>query len=109
MTLAEIAACGAPAILVPYPYAAYNHQLVNAENLVERGAATLVLDRELNGERLAREIARLLADRQLLRRMSANARLIARADAAERLVKSLERWASWPRPAANATAGAGGR
>jgi UDP-N-acetylglucosamine--N-acetylmuramyl-(pentapeptide) pyrophosphoryl-undecaprenol N-acetylglucosamine transferase len=93
MTLAEIAACGTPAILVPYPYAAYNHQVVNAENLVERGAASLVLDRELSGERLAREIARLISDRQLLRRMSANARLFARPDSAERLVRSLERWA----------------
>jgi UDP-N-acetylglucosamine:LPS N-acetylglucosamine transferase len=59
---------------------------------VERGAATLILDRELSGERLAREIARLIADRQQLRRMSANARLFARADASERLVRSLERW-----------------
>ena len=91
MTLAEIAACGTPAILVPYPYAAHNHQEVNALNLVERGAAAMVLDRELNGERLAREIAHLLADRQTLRRMSANARTFARLDAAERLVRSIER------------------
>jgi len=94
MTLAEIAACGTPAILVPYPHAAHNHQEINARNLVERGAAALVLDRELNGERLAREIAHLLADRQTLRRMSAHARTFARLDAAERLVKSLERWAA---------------
>jgi UDP-N-acetylglucosamine--N-acetylmuramyl-(pentapeptide) pyrophosphoryl-undecaprenol N-acetylglucosamine transferase len=90
MTLAEIAACGTPAILVPYPYAAHNHQEINARNLVERGAAALVLDRELTGERLAKEIAHLLADRQTLRRMSAFARTFARLDAAERLVRSLE-------------------
>jgi UDP-N-acetylglucosamine--N-acetylmuramyl-(pentapeptide) pyrophosphoryl-undecaprenol N-acetylglucosamine transferase len=93
MTLAEIAACGTPAILVPYPHAAHNHQEVNAHNLVERGAAALVLDRELTGERLAKEIAHLVADRQTLRRMSANARTFARLDAAERIVRSLERWA----------------
>jgi UDP-N-acetylglucosamine--N-acetylmuramyl-(pentapeptide) pyrophosphoryl-undecaprenol N-acetylglucosamine transferase len=93
MTLAEIAACGTPAILVPYPHAAHNHQEVNAHNLVERGAAALLLDRELTGERLAKEIAHLVADRQTLRRMSANARTFARLDAAERIVRSLERWA----------------
>jgi UDP-N-acetylglucosamine--N-acetylmuramyl-(pentapeptide) pyrophosphoryl-undecaprenol N-acetylglucosamine transferase len=90
MTLAEIAACGTPAILVPYPFAAHNHQEINAINLVERGAATLLLDQDLSGERLAKEIAHLLADRQLLRRMSAHARTFARLDAAERLVRSLE-------------------
>jgi UDP-N-acetylglucosamine--N-acetylmuramyl-(pentapeptide) pyrophosphoryl-undecaprenol N-acetylglucosamine transferase len=108
MTLAEIAACGTPAILVPYPHAAHNHQEVNAHNLVERGAAALVLDRELTGERLAKEIAHLVADRQTLRRMSANARTFARLDAAERIVRSLERWAQG-RGAAQATpAGNGG-
>lgn len=98
MTLAEIAACGTPAILVPYPHAAHNHQEVNALNLVERGAAAMILDRELGGERLAREIAHLLADRQTLRRMSANARTFARLDAAERLVRSIERCAAGPQP-----------
>ena len=107
MTLAEIAACGTPAILVPYPHAAHNHQEVNAQNLVERGAATMILDRELTGERLAKEIAHLVADRQTLRRMSAHARTFARLDAAERIVRSLERWAegrggvATPTPAGN--------
>jgi UDP-N-acetylglucosamine--N-acetylmuramyl-(pentapeptide) pyrophosphoryl-undecaprenol N-acetylglucosamine transferase len=100
MTLAEIAACGTPAILVPYPYAAHNHQEVNARNLVDRGAASVILDRELGGERLAKEIAHLLADRQTLRRMSANARTFARPDAAERLARSLARYAQG-RPAPN--------
>jgi UDP-N-acetylglucosamine--N-acetylmuramyl-(pentapeptide) pyrophosphoryl-undecaprenol N-acetylglucosamine transferase len=89
MTLAEIAVCGLPAILVPYPYAAFNHQQDNAANLVDRGAAVLVSDAELTGERLAKEVAHLLADRQLLSRMSANARLFARPDAAERIARAL--------------------
>jgi UDP-N-acetylglucosamine--N-acetylmuramyl-(pentapeptide) pyrophosphoryl-undecaprenol N-acetylglucosamine transferase len=94
MTLAEIAACGTPAILIPYPHAAHDHQAVNAGNLVERGAAAVLLDRELTGERLANEIAHWLSDRQALSRMSANARTFARPDAAERIVRSLERWAA---------------
>ena len=93
ITLAEIAVCGLPAILVPYPYAAHNHQQDNATNLVDRGAAVLVPDAELTGERLAQEVAHLLADRQALSRMSSNARLFARPDAASRIARSLVRWA----------------
>ncbi|MBI1798758.1 MAG: undecaprenyldiphospho-muramoylpentapeptide beta-N-acetylglucosaminyltransferase [Candidatus Eisenbacteria bacterium] len=93
MTLAEIAACGTPAILVPYPHAAHDHQVVNAANLVERGAAAMIPDPELTGERLAQDIAHWLSDRQGLSRMSANARTFTRPDAAERIVRSLERWA----------------
>jgi UDP-N-acetylglucosamine--N-acetylmuramyl-(pentapeptide) pyrophosphoryl-undecaprenol N-acetylglucosamine transferase len=99
MTLAEIAACGTPAILVPYPHAAHDHQVVNAANLVDRGAAAMIPDRELTGERLANEIAHWLSDRQALSRMSANARKFARPDAAERIVQSLERWAAGRRAA----------
>lgn len=93
MTLAEIAVCGRPSILVPYPYAAHDHQRVNAQNLADRGAAVVIEDAELDGERLAREVAHLLADRTLLSRMSANARLFARPDAAARLARSLVSWA----------------
>ncbi|MFM7230738.1 MAG: undecaprenyldiphospho-muramoylpentapeptide beta-N-acetylglucosaminyltransferase [bacterium] len=93
MTLAEIAVCGRPSILVPYPYAAHDHQRVNAQNLADRGAAVVIEDAELDGECLAREVAHLLADRTLLSRMSANARLFARPDAAARLARSLVSWA----------------
>jgi UDP-N-acetylglucosamine--N-acetylmuramyl-(pentapeptide) pyrophosphoryl-undecaprenol N-acetylglucosamine transferase len=92
MTLAEIASCGTPAILVPYPHAAHDHQVVNASNLVDRGAAAMILDRDLTGERLARDVARWLSDKQALSLMSAHARLFARPDAAEKIVRSLERW-----------------
>ena len=92
MTLAEIAVCGRPSLLIPYPYAAHDHQRVNAANLADRGAAVLIEDAELDGERLAKEIAHLLADRQALSRMSANARLFARPDAAARIARSLVAW-----------------
>jgi UDP-N-acetylglucosamine--N-acetylmuramyl-(pentapeptide) pyrophosphoryl-undecaprenol N-acetylglucosamine transferase len=108
MTLAEIAACGTPAILVPYPYAAHNHQVVNASNLVDRGAAAMILDRELTGERLANEIAHWLSDRQGLSRMSANARTFNRPDAALKIVRSLERWSHGRAEAAVAPSGEGG-
>jgi UDP-N-acetylglucosamine--N-acetylmuramyl-(pentapeptide) pyrophosphoryl-undecaprenol N-acetylglucosamine transferase len=107
MTLAEIAVCGLPAVLVPYPYAAHNHQEVNASNMVDRGAAVCIVDAELTGERLAKEVAHLLADRQALSRMSANARLFARPDAASRLARTLLRFAEG-RPAAPEEAAAGG-
>ena len=93
MTLAEIAVCGRPSILVPYPFAAHDHQRVNAANLADRGAAVVIEDGELTGERLAQEIAHLLSDRTTLSRMSANARLFARPDAAARLARSLVSWA----------------
>ncbi len=94
MTLAEIAACGVPSILVPYPFAAYNHQEVNAQNLAERGGAVMIKDGELTGERLAHELSRLLKDRETLIRMSANARRFARPDAAQRIAKCLIEWAA---------------
>jgi UDP-N-acetylglucosamine--N-acetylmuramyl-(pentapeptide) pyrophosphoryl-undecaprenol N-acetylglucosamine transferase len=89
MTLAEIAASGVPAILVPYPHAAYDHQVKNAQSLNERGAAGLILDHELTGERLAQELLTLLRDREALIRYSAHARTFARPDAATRIAKSL--------------------
>ncbi len=108
MTLAEIAVCGLPSVLVPYPFAAHNHQEVNAANLVDRGAAVCILDGELTGERLAKEIAHLLADRQALSRMSANARLFARPDAAERLARTLIRFAEGrPQTSEEAATGSG--
>jgi UDP-N-acetylglucosamine:LPS N-acetylglucosamine transferase len=96
MTLAEIAACGVPAILVPYPFAAYNHQEINAQNLAERGGAVSIRDAELTGERLSTELLRLGKDRETLIRMSANARRFARPDAAARIARSLIEWATDP-------------
>ena len=62
-TVAELTAFGKAAILVPYPYAIYDHQRGNAQALHERGAAEMILDQELNGEILARRIRGYLSDR----------------------------------------------
>ena len=108
MTLAEIAACGTPAILVPYPYAAHDHQRVNASNLVDRGAAAMILDHDLTGDRLAKEIAHWLSDRPALSQMSSNARRFARPDAAEKIARSIVSWSAGRATAHTGAAGAAG-
>ena len=85
MSCAEITARGLPAILVPYPHAADDHQRRNAEVLVRAGAATLIPDRELDGERLAAALRPLLADADVRGRMAAAARAAGRPDAAIRV------------------------
>lgn len=77
-TIAELLAVGVPAILVPYPYAADDHQRRNAEAVVAAGAGVLILDRELTSERLARELGGLLRDGARLREMAAAARTMGR-------------------------------
>ena len=57
-SVAELAALGRPAVLVPYPYATADHQRKNAEWMAAAGAAVLVADAELDGARLARLVAR---------------------------------------------------
>jgi UDP-N-acetylglucosamine--N-acetylmuramyl-(pentapeptide) pyrophosphoryl-undecaprenol N-acetylglucosamine transferase len=85
-TVAEITACGKAAILVPYPYAIYDHQRGNAQALQERGAAEMVLDQDLNGPMLAEKIRGYLSDRKRLEQMAAAARALGRPDAAARIV-----------------------
>lgn len=81
-TLAELSVAGRGAILVPYPYAADDHQRHNAEALVEVGAAEMVLDAELAGAVLARKIGRLAAEPESVRAMARAARRLARPHAA---------------------------
>mgnify|MGYP001253982731 CR=1 FL=1 len=85
-TVAELTAFGKAAILVPYPYAIYDHQRGNAQALQERGAAEMILDQELTGARLAERIHGYCADREKLERMAAAARAMGRPDAAARIV-----------------------
>lgn len=79
----EVAAHGRPAILVPYPHAAADHQTGNARWMVDAGAAVLLPDAELTGPRLRAEVDALLADRPRLDAMAAASASLARPDAAE--------------------------
>ncbi len=60
-TLAELTVCKKPSILIPFPAAADNHQVVNARSLVDAGAAVMIEERDLTGELLAAEIRRVLS------------------------------------------------
>lgn len=88
--VAEIAAAGKPAVLVPFPFAADDHQRRNAESLVNAGAAVLVPDAEMSGERLFQEISRAASDRERLEKMGVCARSMARPGAAARAADVLE-------------------
>jgi UDP-N-acetylglucosamine--N-acetylmuramyl-(pentapeptide) pyrophosphoryl-undecaprenol N-acetylglucosamine transferase len=81
-TVAEIAAAGKPAVFVPFPRAADDHQRVNAEALARHGAAVVVEESKLEGVWLAETIAALLQDSARLRQMSQAARELAHPDAA---------------------------
>jgi UDP-N-acetylglucosamine--N-acetylmuramyl-(pentapeptide) pyrophosphoryl-undecaprenol N-acetylglucosamine transferase len=81
-TVAEITAAGKPAIFVPFPRAADDHQRVNAEALAQSGAAVVVEESKLEGVWLAETIAALLGDSLRLKVMSEAARGLAHPDAA---------------------------
>lgn len=85
-TVAELTVLGKPAVLVPYPFAADDHQRANAEVLAERGAAVVLLDRDCGGERLAALVSELARDRARLEGMGEAARRLGVPDAAARVV-----------------------
>lgn len=84
-TVAELAAAGKPAVLIPFPQAADDHQRKNAEQMEQAGAARMLIEAELTPEKLQATVAGLLPDRAALERMSAAARRLAHQDAAERI------------------------
>lgn len=87
-TLAEIMVVGKPAILIPYPYAAENHQEYNARSLVESGAATIILDRDLNGDILWQEIEHLLTSPAILAKMAKTSFSLAQPEALNKIVNN---------------------
>lgn len=88
-TCAEITVSGVPAILIPYPYATARHQDANARALERAGAASVLLDDELDGAVLAERIRSLLGDRERLGRMSRRALAWSKPDAADALARAI--------------------
>jgi len=85
----EVAAHGRPALLVPYPHATADHQTANARWMADGGAAVIVADAELTGERLAHEVAILLHDRSRLAAMANASASLARPRAAQDVAEEL--------------------
>ena len=93
-TIAELAAVGAPAIVVPWPGAAENHQLDNAKVLSDRGAAVLIGQVDFTVERLAAEIDRFVADPRQLDALARAAHEAGAVHRSGRLVGAIERAAA---------------
>ena len=93
-SLAELAAFSLPAILIPYPYAAEDHQTRNAEIFTRAGAAIIIKESEISGDFLSRKIRELIEDPQTIRRMSQSAARLAPTNAAARVVDTMEKYTS---------------
>ena len=88
--MAEINCVGLPAIYIPSPYVADNHQEYNARAVEERGAAAMIRESELSEERLYREIGEILDDSQRWEAMHRAALELAKPDAAARIAEIAE-------------------
>jgi UDP-N-acetylglucosamine--N-acetylmuramyl-(pentapeptide) pyrophosphoryl-undecaprenol N-acetylglucosamine transferase len=86
----ELLAAGLPAVLVPSPHVTADHQTANARHLERAGAAVLVPDADLDGDRLVAEVDALLANPARLAAMGAAARAAARPDAADAIAALAE-------------------
>ncbi len=86
MTVAEIAAAGAAAILVPYPFAVDDHQTANASDLSRQGGAVLIQETELNRQGLAQLFRDFSRDRDGLLKMAKISRSLSRPGATDHVV-----------------------
>jgi UDP-N-acetylglucosamine--N-acetylmuramyl-(pentapeptide) pyrophosphoryl-undecaprenol N-acetylglucosamine transferase len=91
LTIAELAAAGLPAVLVPFPGAVDDHQTRNAAYLVNAGAAVLIPQNELTADRLASELAACSRDRALVMERARRARSLARPQATDEIATLCQR------------------
>lgn len=87
-TIAEITAMGIAALLIPFPYAADNHQVLNAETLVEKEAAEMILEESLQENFLANKIESYMENRLKIEQMARNSKKIGKPDAADVIVEN---------------------
>ncbi|MBR4151833.1 MAG: undecaprenyldiphospho-muramoylpentapeptide beta-N-acetylglucosaminyltransferase [Selenomonadaceae bacterium] len=83
--LAELTARGIPSILIPYPYAAENHQEFNARTLVDAGAARMILNKDLTAELLQKNLDELLSSSEKLKSMAAASLSLGKPNAADEI------------------------
>jgi UDP-N-acetylglucosamine--N-acetylmuramyl-(pentapeptide) pyrophosphoryl-undecaprenol N-acetylglucosamine transferase len=88
LTVAELALAGLPALLVPYPFAADNHQVANAAALVAAGAAKMLDENPLGGTRVVSALHEVFEAPAQIAAMGDSATKLARPDAAARIVEA---------------------
>ncbi|MBI3582348.1 MAG: undecaprenyldiphospho-muramoylpentapeptide beta-N-acetylglucosaminyltransferase [Nitrospinae bacterium] len=86
-TISEITACGKASILIPFPFAANNHQEMNAHVLKDNGAAEMIIEKDLSGEVLANKILFLMQSRTRLLEMERGSKKMGKPDAAKEIVE----------------------
>ena len=90
-TLAEVTALGIPSILIPSPYVAENHQYYNAKALVDKHAAYMVEEKDLNAKNLQKAIMELFGNEEEMKTVSMNATKLGKPNAAYDIVKECEK------------------
>lgn len=90
LSLSEIEAAGLASILIPYPYAASNHQRENAKYMVEKGASLYLEDSETDTPRLEKTLELLIKAPETLKKLQANALKLAKYDGVEKIVEQLK-------------------
>jgi UDP-N-acetylglucosamine--N-acetylmuramyl-(pentapeptide) pyrophosphoryl-undecaprenol N-acetylglucosamine transferase len=88
-SLTELAICGVPSILIPYPFAAEDHQTYNAKVFTTVDAALMFQQSELTAEKLTTEVIRLLKSPEILKQMGENAQTVVLNDSSEKLAQLL--------------------
>ena len=94
LSLSEICACGIAPILIPYPYAAADHQRKNAKSLLNKNACLYLEDSDTNAENLFKKIEELLSNPEKLTEIQTNTASLAKLDATEKIVEQLKKVAS---------------
>ena len=91
MTITEISNLGKASILVPLPNVSHNHQLYNAKVLESVGAAKIILDNEITGQKLNRQINEIILDKSNIEKMEQNALKISTTDAEEKIYEEIKK------------------
>lgn len=89
-TMSEILALNVPAIFIPSPYVANNHQYYNAKEIVDKKAGMMILEEELTGEKLFSTVKDILSDKTKYQIMKSNLKSLGRTDSSELIVSEIK-------------------
>lgn len=94
-TMSEILALSLPAIFIPSPYVANNHQYYNAKEIVDNNAGLMIEEKDLNGEVLYKSVKEIIDDKQKYTIMKMNLKNLGKNDSSVIIAKEIEEMGSW--------------